>query len=157
VALAAGEAGLRRGPLYVVYAVDYPHSQLLASTEQSAELPARLVDNAVAEVRTGWPDVDVTGHWRVGTPWSVLVREAGNADLLVVGSRGHGRLGSILVGSVSTEVAKFARCPVIVVRESRASPGRGGRGVVVGVDGSTASLRAVEFAFDEASRRKLPL
>jgi nucleotide-binding universal stress UspA family protein len=44
------------------------------------------------------------------------VATARHADLIVVGSRGHGRLGGLLVGSVSQKVLSHAHCPVAVVR-----------------------------------------
>jgi|SRR5215470_19380924 len=51
-----------------------------------------------------------------GYPASVLVSESAHADLLVVGSRGHGTFTSALLGSVSQNCAHHAKCPVVVVR-----------------------------------------
>jgi len=47
---------------------------------------------------------------------SVLLRAARNADLLVVGSRGHGEVAGLLLGSVAQHVVTHATCPVLVVR-----------------------------------------
>lgn len=52
-----------------------------------------------------------------------LIAEAAgqeNADLLVVGTRGHSKLGGLLVGSVSDRLLKIARCPVLVVPAAEA-------------------------------------
>ena len=72
-----------------------------------------------ATVREAIPDVsDVKIEQRVvqGTPGAALVDESHNADLLVVGSRGHGGFASLLLGSVSQQCAHHAACPVVIVR-----------------------------------------
>jgi len=51
-----------------------------------------------------------------GAPGAVLVDESQSADLLVVGSRGHGGFAQLLLGSVSQQCAQHAACPVVIVR-----------------------------------------
>ncbi len=51
-----------------------------------------------------------------GHPAEVLIEESGNADLLVVGSHGHGAFTGMLTGSVSVHCVNHAQCPVVVVR-----------------------------------------
>jgi nucleotide-binding universal stress UspA family protein len=48
----------------------------------------------------------------------VLYGHAINADLIVVGSRGHGTAASVLLGGVSRGVLRRTHCPVVVVREA---------------------------------------
>jgi len=78
-----------------------------------------------------------------------LVRAAADADLLVVGARGLGGFKGLLVGSVSQHCLHHAPCPVAVVRD-QADPPREIRRIVVGIDGSTTSLRALDWALDAA-------
>jgi len=85
-----------------------------------------------------------------GEPGAVLTRVADGADLLVVGSRGHGGFTGRLLGSVSQQCLEWAPCPVAVVPrdwEPRAGT------VVVGVDGSEPSGAALHWAVAEATRR----
>ena len=53
-----------------------------------------------------------------GDPAQEIIAAAGDrqADLIVVGSRGHGRLAGLLLGSVAQKVVSLAPCPVVVVR-----------------------------------------
>lgn len=61
-------------------------------------------------------------------PAAALVTAAEGADLLVVGSRGHGGFTGMLLGSVSAHVAAHAPCPVLVIRHSHDSKDSAGNG-----------------------------
>ena len=92
------------------------------------------------------PDADgVVIERRVveGAPATVLVDESRHADLLVVGSRGHGGFAGLLLGSVSQQCAHHAACPVVIVRAKAKEADVGGRA-------SQARLRA------GSGRRRLP-
>ena len=69
--------------------------------------------------------------------------------MIVVGSRGQGGFRGLLLGSIGSQVASHAHCPVIVIRDVQRP---GATEVVVGIDGSPHSVAALNFAFDEASR-----
>ncbi len=57
---------------------------------------------------------------REGHASTVLLEVSKDADMLIVGSRGHGGFAGLLLGSVSAAVAEHARCPVLVVHDTPA-------------------------------------
>jgi nucleotide-binding universal stress UspA family protein len=77
---------------------------------------AVVLSEAVAGQTVDHPDVKVTEKLVHGTPVKVLEEESREADLLVVGSRGRGRIRGFLLGSVSRAILHRATCPVAVVR-----------------------------------------
>ena len=127
-------------------------SVVLASAERYAE--RRLQALSGVSGFAGYRRPEVTTSQQTGSVIPALVAASGHASLLVLGSRGRGPIGSWLLGSVSRSVVKDAQCPVVVL-----CPGAGGvgRGVLVGIDGTSDSIAALEFAFDQADQRNLPV
>jgi nucleotide-binding universal stress UspA family protein len=114
-------------------------------------LVAALADAGAADNHVTVTTAPVQGH-----PAEVLMQQAERAELLVIGTRGHGRIVGALLGSVSQYLAAHATCPVVVVRDSSAEHPRGEPGpaagqVVVGVDDPDLSSLAVDFAFAHAA------
>jgi nucleotide-binding universal stress UspA family protein len=77
------------------------------------------LEETLAEVGADAAGVDVERRVLEGAPGAVLVAESRDADLLVVGSRGHGGFAELLLGSVGQQVAHHADCPVVIVRPKR--------------------------------------
>jgi nucleotide-binding universal stress UspA family protein len=87
------------------------------SNEINASMQETL-GNAIAEVYGEPSPGRVESRIDYGHPAQVLIDESGNADLLVVGSRGHGKFTGMVIGSVSIHCVTHAHCPVVVVRTS---------------------------------------
>jgi nucleotide-binding universal stress UspA family protein len=98
----------------------------------------------------------VTGLAVEGHTSAVLIDASRRADLLVVGSRGLGGFKGLLLGSVSQRCLHHASCPVVVVPVAW-QPRSDSRSVIVGVDGSDESARALAVALEMARRRRATL
>jgi nucleotide-binding universal stress UspA family protein len=92
-----------------------------------------------------------------GSPAQVLCDRSRAAEMVVVGSRGHGELPGVRLGSVSWQVAGHASGRVVVVRGAWRPANRPPGPVVLGADGSPAGQAAITFAFEEAGLRDVPL
>lgn len=123
--------------------------RVLAAAIKTAEEAAHLL---------GAPAIEVSGEMVAGSSVPVLAEESTRAQLIVVGCRGRGALARGLLGSVSTGLVHHAHCPVAIIHdEDPLMPHPSLAPVVVGVDGSPASERAVAIAFEEASLRGVDL
>src|SRR5262245_42839102 len=83
-----------------------------------SELAAKTLSAAVAEVGLP-PGVTVNQIVSEGNAAQVLLEAAKDADMIVVGNRGHGALADALIGSVSVRCLHHATCPVVIVRTPR--------------------------------------
>jgi len=115
-----------------------PHADLWARSETFTRQAAQAASRAL---RARWPEADAVV--RDGDVVDRILSEAKgwHSHALVMGWRGHGRFRRLLMGSVSRAVLRRAARPVLVVRRA----GRRVTHLVVGVDGSAASNRAVRF------------
>lgn len=120
---AVRQAALSGGTIDAVVAWQYPvaagglgwaPTSGLDDTDYS-ELAAKTLSAAIAQVSPA-PAVPVHEIVVEGYPAQVLLDAAKDADLLVVGNRGHGGFADALIGSVSVRCLHHATCPVVVVR-----------------------------------------
>ncbi len=114
-----------------------------------------VIDEAVGLVVTRHPSVMARGEVVKWPAAMMLTSASRSAELLVVGSRGRGGFDELLLGSVSDQCIQYAECPVAVVHSDTDDPmylsirPR----IVVGIDGSLGSSRALRWALDEAQVR----
>ncbi len=159
---AAATAAGRGVPLMVLVAWNMPpvnYSGLAVANESGMMKELReesdlMAANAVTKALEAFPELVATAEVVVSPPAAALVEQSHGASMIVVGSHGRGGFKELLLGSVSRQVAAHADCPVVVVRHPVDDKARE---VVVGVDGSKPALKALDFAYDYASRGGLRL
>lgn len=163
---AVGEAMLRRwpvtlmhvvSPIVVSWSIEAVLSDYQAWQEDNADNVIKLAQETVDAAAHGSPPPQVRVERRHDGVLAELTEASGDADLVVVGSRGLGPIGGAVLGSVSRGLLNHARCPVIVAKEGVVRTTDRNLPVLLGVDGSPSSEAAIGFAFDEASRRGVDL
>lgn len=159
---AASEAHRRSLELRLVYVLSIPVPSTpmgAAALQLQPGMLRKSAEQLLGEVRDrvlgDWPELKVDAVVSFGGAAQGLLQEATEATVLVVGARGLGELRALAAGSVTAHVATHAPCPVVVV-PPRWEPD-GAAGVVVGVDGSELSQDAIDFAFEQAQSRQVPL
>jgi nucleotide-binding universal stress UspA family protein len=118
------QAGLTGAVVDAVIAWHYPvpagvYGWVPSGTEQGydfREIAEKIVADAVSDALDPGSDVHVRAQVAEGNPARVLLDASAGADLLVVGSRGHGGFAEALLGSVSQHCVHYAPCPVVVIR-----------------------------------------
>jgi nucleotide-binding universal stress UspA family protein len=114
---------------------------------------SKILDRAVAAALRSTPGVRVKGELIDGPPIRVLRRQSRTAEMLIIGD---GELATSLgmsPDSVLLQTVSRAFCPIVVARGSRPSAGP----LLAAVDGSDASLQALQLAATEAQRLGAPL
>ena len=167
---AARTAALREVPLKLVHVlnppvvmafpeVPIPAGYLEWQSEEGRTLLAAAVTTAEeSALLIGKGPIAVTTEMVAGPSVPTLVDESTRAQMVVVGCRGRNALARGLLGSVSIGLVHHAKCPVAIIHdEDPLMPHPSMAPVVVGVDGSPVSERAVEIAFEEASFRGVDL
>jgi nucleotide-binding universal stress UspA family protein len=154
--LARDLATIGSGEIRIVAVVPPPSEMLGGPWPAPAAIDPTFVDRAASdrlgnrleeELARTPADLHPSADLLRGRPAVEIVAEAERwgADVIVVGARGHGLLSSILLGAVSEEVVDRSPIPVLVARRPRM------RRCVVAVDGSAASLTAIDLLAQEAA------
>ncbi len=151
VALVRGLDWPEDSEVVVAHAVDFgaglfggPWPALAADQVERVTVDARADAQRVvheAAVRLARPGLIVREELLAGRAATTLVDRAASmdADLIVVGSRGHGGISRMVLGSVTAEIVSHANSPVLVARGSAADR------VVLAWDGSSSASRAADL------------
>lgn len=161
---AAREAQRRDSSLLIVLAINEPpdlHEGYVFPgpvIEAARKVNRERLDRAVQVIRAEFSGLVLETALEIADPRRALTDRSSEVIMTVVGTRGHGRLLEVMVGSVALFVAAHAHSPVVVVppRTDLArelSPGP----VLLGVDGRPSSVTAIGFAFDVAAVRRVSL
>ncbi|MFI5696402.1 universal stress protein [Kribbella sp. NPDC051586] len=111
------------------------------------------LDSVAESIRLHHPGLTVETSLVGGEAPKALIDAATDARLVVLGSRGLGGWSGLIVGSVAVQVTTHAACPTLVIPHDPRPHAQHQPTVVVGVDGSKASAKAIDFAFDQAEAR----
>lgn len=123
------EAGIRHAPLTVITvhevaasgwggSLEFPADEIMREEDRKAVQEA--VDQTAAPLGDAAP-AEITVQAMIGQPAPLLIEASKAADLLIVGSRGNGGFARLLLGSVTTQVAEHAQCPVTIVKHDHRS------------------------------------
>ena len=161
---ATQEAMMRRQPiklLHVVARTQVSSADGPTITQWQMDRARQILDTSreIAEKAAGSTPLDIEMQMQYASEVPTLVEASADAWMIVVGSRGLDAFEGHLLGSVSSRLIHHAHCPVAIVHDPDSARGhiRDDAPVLVGIDGSPASEAATALAFDEASRRGVPL
>ncbi|MFJ9536138.1 universal stress protein [Streptomyces sp. NPDC101225] len=154
---AAREAVRRGCALRVVQAWRFQPYEAIEAADQDTQAGwvRDGLDEAVRGVTARHPHLDVVTEIVPGDAAEALVAAAEEAQMLVLGSRGHGPVVGFLLGSVGQQVIAGTTRPVVLVRAGDQPTGEaGGREIVVGQQGEPEdSAETLRFAFETAAAR----
>jgi len=111
-------ARLRGLPVTAVHGWDYDHypAGVLVQVGTLEDETRKMLDGAVDPWRDDYRDISIeTRPIRASSGASALAEASKDADMVVVGTRGHNRVVGMFLGSVSNAIVHRAHCPVVVV------------------------------------------
>lgn len=97
---------------------EYPQvysGYVMMGIEGFEEGAKKILDDAMVQAFGAEMPANVTSTLVRGHPREALIDASRDADMIVVGRRGHGGFGGLLLGSVSSAIVAHAHCPVLVV------------------------------------------
>ncbi|WP_427868820.1 universal stress protein [Leucobacter luti] len=129
-------------------------SESVAFLSEAQQASEQMLQAEIEYARSLGYKGEISGTAVVGHPIAEVEEASKRADLLVLGAHEGSRFAGSFFGTRAVKVAATAHCPVAVIPKTSPAPGGS---VVVGVDGSEASKKAIAFAAEEASTRGLAL
>ena len=106
-------------PLEAVAVWQQSHSMYDYYQSQSGWTPQKETEKLLADAADAAFGQDPPARFRTttleGPPTKALIRHSAGAEMLVLGSRGHGGFSGLLLGSVSSACVAHATCPVLIV------------------------------------------
>ena len=162
VSWAAAEANLRAARLRIVSCLEIPYSGNAIGGWAAPYAYASIMEgtrSALSEIRSvvaaATPGIEIVTEVSADPAAVALLDNTDPDDLVVVGASSLEGAAAFWLGSTPRHLVRHSPCPVVVVRGT-ATLGRPGR-IVVGIDGSPASERALQWAGDEADRHHVGL
>lgn len=158
----AAEADRRGLTLHLLHAwiMLSPDATGIPSPKDQNYWARRILDDAQTELHKRHPGLSIVEDMVAEEAGPALLEAASRAQMVVLGSRAVAHVQSFFLGDISTDVASRAERPVVLVRagmdEEAPSPAQEG-GVVVGLGLHGPGDELLEFAFDAAASRGVPL
>jgi nucleotide-binding universal stress UspA family protein len=149
---ATAEAARRNLPLSILHT-------WLSLTPRHRESRRRAAEELLAQAehtaRGVAPNLEITLVAATDLPAAALAHESRHATMVVLGSRGGGGFGGLLIGSNSLMTAAIAHCPVVVVHGPVSlEENEPDREIVVGIDPNDDNESVLAFAFETAATRR---
>ncbi|CAG4926026.1 universal stress protein [Acidithrix sp. C25] len=119
---AAEEAKLRHAVLEIVHIWGLPtmaYGGYVSQLDDFEKDGVKFLDEITTKAKESYPDITIESTIRQGPPAVALIERGNNADLVVVGSRGHGGFTGLMLGSVSQQLAHHANFPLVIVRNAK--------------------------------------
>jgi nucleotide-binding universal stress UspA family protein len=161
---AAAEAARRGTELRVLSVAELPPGLAPGSAgawpwsaETATAAAQALADEGAVRAGKVADETRITARAVLGPVAASLVAASAEAELVVLGTRGHRPIGEAVLGSVCFAVTTHSACPVVVVHEAPRQPVDPAAPVVVGVDDSSAAAAALWFAATTARTASAPL
>jgi nucleotide-binding universal stress UspA family protein len=160
---AAAEADARSASLRIVSCYQIPYAGEAVGGWVATEAYAALLEGTTSAlahmkdvVAESTPGIEIFTETSPQLPTTALIDKVDPDDLVVVGASSHHGAAAFWLGSTPRHVVRHSPCPVVVVRGA-STRGRRPDRVVVGVDGSRASDRALQWAGNEAELHNVGL
>jgi nucleotide-binding universal stress UspA family protein len=149
--------------LHLIYVSTWPEGMSIPiedtgwDSEASRAAGEDIIAQAVLTARDAAPGAQISSELAEGLPSLTLIERSADSWLTVVGHHAATAAGDLTMGSIASQLVMYGHSSVAVLPESMFRPAEDGPGVVLGADIGEHGQAAIGWAFDEASRHRLPL